>query len=348
MSVNYVRATSFFLPMACRPLLLLSCALLASVAGAAELGEPRVSSYLGQPLVADIELTLLENAAAPVQVRLAHPNVYRGANIGMPHVLSTLNLSVMQREGRQFLHVTSRAPVEAGHLHLYLELADGSQRGVRLATLWLAPDPNPAPVPVPVSAPAKAPEPLPLAKPAVKPIPKPVPKPVAKPAVKLDRPAPAVILAPAPTPATAACAPAAQPMQPKVCAALDYKNAQLREQIGLLEDKVKVLQVAMGASPAAVSAPKPPRAKPRRKPAPEPQDETPWAWIGAGVGALLALAGGTLALKRRKKAPAQRAAAAPKLALLLRLRQRFARKKAAPRTAEPSMEEAAHDTSTQV
>ncbi|WP_036252827.1 FimV family protein, partial [Massilia sp. BSC265] len=88
----------------------MSCALLAATswsAEAAELGEPRVSSFIGQPLVADIELTMLEDAANPVQVRLAHPNVYRGANIGMPAVLSSLRMSVMQRDGRQFLHITS-------------------------------------------------------------------------------------------------------------------------------------------------------------------------------------------------------------------------------------------------
>src|SRR5690606_24992600 len=95
---------------------------------AAELGEPRVSSFIGRPLAAEIELTMLEDAARQVEVRLAHPNVYRGANIGMPAVLSTLRMSVVRREGRQFLQVSSLAPVESEHLHLYLELADGAQR----------------------------------------------------------------------------------------------------------------------------------------------------------------------------------------------------------------------------
>ncbi|MBQ5948995.1 hypothetical protein [Massilia sp. ST3] len=321
---------------------------------------------MGQPLVADIELTLVENAAAPVQVRLAHPNVYRGANIGMPHVLSTLNMSVMQRDGRQFLHVTSRAPVEASHLHLYLELADGSQRTVRLATLWLSPDPNPAPppapaptpVPVPAAVPVLAPTPAPVkaaveapvavAKPAPKPAAKP-PQPKPAPVLKAEKAAAPIVLAPA-APAPGSCAPAVQPASPKVCAALDYKNAQLREQIGVLEDKVKVLQVAMGASPAAVTTPKPAKPKAhklRKKPQPEPVDETPWGWIGGAVAALVALGGGILVAKRRKKAPVE-----PKLSMAARLRQRFARKKsateAAPEAVEPGLEEGAHETSTQV
>lgn len=360
MSVIYVQVPLFVFPMASRLPLLFSCALLASAAGAAELGDQRVSSHMGQPLVADIELTLVENPAAKVEVRLAHPNVYRGASIGMPHVLSTLNMSVMQRDGRQFLHVTSRAPVESSHLHLYLELTDGGQRSVRLATLWLTPDPNPAPPPAAVVAPAPVPVPPPVVAPAPKPAPKAVePAPVAKaapkptrkpaehaPASKAEKPAPPIVLPP-PAPAPGACAPAPLSAPSRVCAALDYKNTQLREQIGQLEEKVKVLQVAMGASPAAVTAPKPTKAKPRRKPAPEPVDETPWGWIGGGVAALLALAGGLVVAKRRGKPAKPRAAAAPKVPLLARLRQRFARKKSAPEAAKPTLDEDAHDTSTQ-
>ena len=373
MSVIYVQVPLFVFPMASRLPLLFSCALLASAAGAAELGDQRVGSYMGQPLVADIELTLIEHPAARVEVRLAHPNVYRGANIGMPHVLSTLNMSVMQRDGRQFLHVTSRAPVESSHLHLYVELTDGGQRSVRLATLWLTPDPNPAPLPAPVAAPAPVPVPPPVAapvsapKPAPKPAPEPVsapakapepapvaaakpaPKPPVKPAPKVEKAAPAIALPP-PVPAPDTCAPAPQSAPPKVCAALDYKNAQLREQIGHLEEKVKVLQVAMGASPAAVAAPKPAKAKPhkpRKKPAPEPVDETPWGWIAGGIAGVLALLGGIVVARRRKKTARPRAAAAPTVPLLARLRQRFARKNAQKKATEPVLEEDAHDTSTQ-
>ncbi|QNA99259.1 hypothetical protein [Massilia sp. Se16.2.3] len=143
--------------MATRLSLLLSSLLAASVfpaagAHAAELGEAKVGSHIGQPLVADVELTMIDDAANPVQVRLADPNVYRGANIAMPAVLGSLNMSVMRRDGRQFLHLTSLKPVEGRHLHLYLDLADGKERQVRLVTLWLTPDPNPVPVPAPAPA----------------------------------------------------------------------------------------------------------------------------------------------------------------------------------------------------
>jgi len=153
-------------------------------AHAAELGEARVSSHIGQPLVADIELTMLDDPAQAVAVRVANPEVYRGAGIAVPPVLANLNLSVMRRDGRQFLHVTSLRPVDSEHLHLYLELTDKGQRTVRLATLWLTPDPNPAPVAAPVAAVVARAEPARVLAPLVAPTvaPAALPAPVRKPA----------------------------------------------------------------------------------------------------------------------------------------------------------------------
>jgi hypothetical protein len=78
--------------------------------------------------------------------------VYNAAGIAVPPAVASLNLAVMRRDGRQFLHVTSLRPVDADHLHLYLELTDHGQRAVRLVTLWLTPDP--APAAPPMTAPA--------------------------------------------------------------------------------------------------------------------------------------------------------------------------------------------------
>ena len=392
MSVNYAWAPLLLFLMASRLPLIIVCALLAGAAGAAELGEPQVRSYIGQQLVADIELTALDAPATPVQARLAHPNVYRGANIGMPHVLSTLSMTVTQRDGRQFLRVTSLAPVESSRLHLYLELADGGQRNVRLVTLLMAPDPNPPPAPAPARVPAPVvaatPAPAPVAPVVTKP-PRPRPAPPPKPVVAKVAPAPKLEPKPepkpepkqepkqearptaavAPTPALplplaapaapAACAPGTGIDRSTVCAALDYKNAQLREQIGQLEDKVKVLQVALGASPAAVGKLRPADPnKPhpaRRRPAPEPEPATPWGWIAGGLVAILALAGGAVMLLRRRKRAGQ-IQPMPGVPLMARLRQRFARNKAdknadknaAQEPVEPTLEEAEQQMSTQV
>jgi hypothetical protein len=228
---------------------------------AAELGEARVSSHIGQQLVADIELAMVEDPAAQVTVRLASPEVYNGAGIALPPVLSSLNLSVMRRDGRQFLHVTSLRPVDAEHLHLYLELTDKGQRAVRLATLWLTPDLHP-PAPAPMSVPAPAPLAVPAAAPVLVPAPLPArvaaPAPVPVPAERGKPVPPAPVRKPAPPAARATAAPPAacapRPDEAQACTVLGARNAALREQLGKLEDKVKGLQQALGVAPGAAAA----------------------------------------------------------------------------------------------
>jgi len=276
-------------------------------AHAAELGEARVSSHIGQPLVADIELAMVDDPAQAVAVRVASPEVYNGAGIAVPPVLANLNLSVMRRDGRQFLHVTSLRPIDSEHLHLYLELTDKGQRTVRLATLWLTPDPNPAPVSAPVAAPVpvtvkRAEPPLPAAPVAVpasvrKPLAVRKPEPVAadhveeegtkqppakpraqvKPAAEPAHAAPkAVAPLPLPIHAPQAAAPAActrQAEQANVCAALDGKTAELNAKIGTLEGKVKSLQATLGAAPAVAKPTPAPAPATEHAPAPAPPPE---------------------------------------------------------------------------
>jgi hypothetical protein len=304
-----------------RYLSILLFAIAASTGHAAELGEAQVQSHIGQALVADVELSLVEDGANPVRVRLANPDVYRGANIAMPAVLSSLNMTVMRRDGRQFLHLTSLKPVESRHLHLYLELLDGVQRNVRLVTLWLTPDPNPAPpdaqaVPAPpVPAPARTP--VPAARPAAalqtgeeyvdaaparhkRAAPKPVPA------------ARVVARTPAPVPEARteapSCTPQASAEHLNACVALGEKNAALRHDLVKLEEKVKTLQgAAAGASVAAPASAQSPAAKeaPRihRKPkkVEPPEPDTPWLLIGAGLAAVLAVGAIVLALLRRRR-----------------------------------------------
>jgi hypothetical protein len=293
----------------------------------------------------------------------------------MPPVLAGLNLSVMRRDGRQFLHVTSLRPVDGEHLHLYLELADKGQRTVRLATLWLTPDPNPAPAPAAV---APKPAAAPIVPPA--PVPKPVAAPVAAPAPE-TRPvapktrapsagsahaAPKAVPAPQPLPVHAQppAAPAAcerQAEQARVCAALDGKNAALRAQLGSLEGKVKSLQGALKAAPApavpaaATAAPavhEPPGPKPisaikplvprKPKPAPAPEAGLPWGWIGGAallLALLLALGGAVLLLRRRARTVRNvDIPAAPRLIERLRGSLPVRAKPAAPQASETPSE----------
>ena len=216
-------------------------------ADAAELGEAQVRSYIGQPLVADVELTSLAEPGASVQVRLADPDVWRGANVRMHPVLSNLSMSVMRRDGRQFLHITSVKPVEGDYVHLFLTLGEGGKREVRAVTLWLSHDPAPPPPPPPPVA-----------------VPVPLPVPAALPAAPV-RAEPARVAAPAPAPAPRpvrvlqlpSAAPASCPQisedQIRTCADLDRKNGVLSARIVELEEKVKLLQRAIEGKGAAAS-----------------------------------------------------------------------------------------------
>jgi pilus assembly protein FimV len=73
-------------------------------------------------------------------------------------------MSVVKRDQRQFLHLTTLQPVDAELVHLFLELGTGNRTAVRSATVWLTPDqarttassPAPAPVSVIAAAPASA------------------------------------------------------------------------------------------------------------------------------------------------------------------------------------------------
>jgi len=151
-----------FLPTSICALALAGAALGAS---AAELGEIAPRSYIGQPLAVDIDLTALTpEEVAGLQVRLADQNVYRGANVTMNPALASVRLQVERRGAKSVLHVTTTRAVDADYVHLYVELGVPGKQDVRLATVWLQKDPNPAPVvvaappvpPVSVMTPAQA------------------------------------------------------------------------------------------------------------------------------------------------------------------------------------------------
>jgi len=123
------------------------------VANAAELGDVSARSFIGQPLSADIELVALApDEVNALQVRLARPDVFRGANITMNPALSSVRMSVVKRDQKQFLHVTTTRAIDAEYVHIYVELGAAGRQDVRLATVWLQADPNPPPPPAPVAS----------------------------------------------------------------------------------------------------------------------------------------------------------------------------------------------------
>ena len=319
---------------------------LLTCAQAAELGEAIVRSHIGQPLIADIELTHLADPSVAVVVRLAHPDVYKGANIAMHPVLSNLNMSVMRRDGRQFLHVTSTRQVDSQYVHLFLELIEGGKRNIRAETLWLTPDPAPAPPPAPAPAPlgAKPEAAAPAPAPSAAALPAPL---AARPALpKPEAPAARVLKLPPAASAAATC-PSAE--QVKACAETDYKNGLLSAQIVELEEKVKALELAMkgsgvaapdvtraaAAKAAKTPPPPPPKAVPKKK-----EEGFPWLLVAAIAAGLAILGAAVFYFLRRRKAGAAATAedvAADSAAWYARLAGRLRRKPKDPAPVEPEL-----------
>ncbi|HEV7814036.1 MAG TPA: hypothetical protein VGP06_02920 [Janthinobacterium sp.] len=337
-----------------------SAALFSAALHAAELGDMVVRSYIGQPLVADIELVAIAaDEAANLQVRLASPDVYRGASTAMDPALQTLNLSVMHRDQRLFLHMTSLKPIGANHAVLFLELSGAGRSAVREATVWLAADPYPAPPPppAPVSA-APAPKPAPVPEAALvaamaraaMPAPPSHPPPAMKP--------PAVPKTTGQAHQAGNEASQSRGEEKKAYIALDKKNAALAKKLLELEGKIKQLQNEVGRQPAAAAssstaaasaasasaAPQPHPHPPLHKLKPlkataapkKPADTgiSPPAWFGAGAALLLLLIGVGVHLFRRSKKDG------PPSKYWVLLRQPFGRKKA-PREPAPAAAEAA-------
>ena len=324
---------------------------------AAELGEMAVLSHVGQPLLAEIELTALTpEEAGGVTVRLASPDVYRGGGIGMDPALQTLMISPLERGGRQYVRVTTRQAIQAGHVHLYLLLGNGSGAVVRLGTLWLTPAPPaavaasapvrpviPAPVPVPLPR-ATSGTPPPdaaalaararaegLVRPARVFVPPPaVPAPAAS---ALRPPPPRRARAP-----VAACAPQVDAGQAQACVALDEKNAALNDKLGELEGKIGALQKALAQPAAAVPAGAPaeaqaPHARPQplhAAPAADKEKKTGGnglLWLGIGTLAFLLLTAAIVYVVRKRKQAAGPGAPSKYWVLL---RKPFGRKKEVP------------------
>ena len=328
------------------------------VVGAAELGEMAVLSHVGQPLLAEIELTALApEEASGVAVRLASPDVYRGGGIGMDPALQTLTISPLERGGRHYVRVSTRQAIQAGHVHLYLLLGNGSGAVVRLGTLWLTPalpaavsvPVRPAvPAPVPVSTPVPLPRAVPVA-----PSPDAAalaararaeglvrPARVFVPPAAAPAPAAPVQQRPAPmrraTAPVAACAPQADMEQAQACVALDEKNTVLTEKLGELEGKIGALQKAL-ALPAAAVAPvaapavaQVPHAKPKPLHAAPAADKEKKAggngllWLGIGTLLFLVLTAVIVYVVRKRRQAAGPGAPSKYWVLL---RKPFSRKK---------------------
>lgn len=145
------------------------------MAHAAGLGKLSVSSALGQPLVAEIEVFAADKAEFDsLTASLASGQAFREARVEFAPILSSLRFSIERKpDGRAVLKLSTNRPVNDPFVDIVLELNWNSGRLVREYTMLLDPPGMAAPQTVaPVAvAPAQTPAPKVAAKPAPKPEP---------------------------------------------------------------------------------------------------------------------------------------------------------------------------------
>jgi pilus assembly protein FimV len=172
------------------------------MANAAGLGKLSVTSALGQPLAAEIEVFAADKAELDsLTANLASDQAFRDARVDYAPVLSALRFSVERKpDGRAVLKVTSSRPINDPFVDMLIELNWASGRLVREYTMLLDPPGMVAPqtvAPVAAVTPARAP--------AAAPAPAPAPAPVtAAPAAAAAEPKPAAAREPAPAAQAAA------------------------------------------------------------------------------------------------------------------------------------------------
>jgi pilus assembly protein FimV len=111
----------------------LGLALVAQIAPAAGFGRINVSSALGQPLAAEIDLlNVSPEDLAGMQVRLAPPESFRDANVELSPALTGVRFVIEKRaNGQPFIRVTSSQPISEPAINLLVEVTWPSGRLLR-------------------------------------------------------------------------------------------------------------------------------------------------------------------------------------------------------------------------
>jgi len=173
---------------------LFACFAWTGMAFAVGFGGINITSSLGKPLHAEIELVSVEQAdKASLVARLATPNAFKGAGIDYPYTLPKMTFAVENRaNGESYVKVSTTQAVNEPFVSLLIELSWASGRLLREYTFLLDPPgfvaEQPAVVAVAPIAPVVA---------AVKPAPVAVPVPVVVPEPVVES-APEVVTEPTP------------------------------------------------------------------------------------------------------------------------------------------------------
>ena len=137
---------------------MVSAAIIGSTgAAAAGLGQLTVLSSLGQPLLAEIELTSVgRDEAGNVTVRLAPASAFRQANIEYNPSLANLRFAIEQRGNRQVVRITSAQPISEPFVDVLLEVNSNGSRLLREYVVLLDPAGTRRPQPAEASGAATA------------------------------------------------------------------------------------------------------------------------------------------------------------------------------------------------
>jgi pilus assembly protein FimV len=124
------------------------------IVSATGLGGINVSSNLGQPLKAEIELVSVDKAdSSSITAKLASPDSFKSAGVDYPYSLPKLKFEVINRDsGNPSIKLTSSQPVNDPFVTLLVEVTWSSGKLLREYTFLLDPvdfkaqEPQPAPV----------------------------------------------------------------------------------------------------------------------------------------------------------------------------------------------------------
>lgn len=132
------------------------------MASATGLGGINVSSSLGQPLRAEIELVSVDKAdSSSISAKLASPDAFKSAGVDYPYSLPKLKFEVVNRDsGRPSIKLSTSQPVNDPFVILLVEVTWSSGKLLREYTFLLDPVDfkiqEPQPVPVQTIAPVVA------------------------------------------------------------------------------------------------------------------------------------------------------------------------------------------------
>ncbi len=163
-----------------KALILLAGAAWSGVAAAVGFGGINVTSSLGRPLSAEIELvSVSQSDKAGLAAKLASPDAFKGAGIDYPSTLPKLKFSIETRSnGEPYIKLTSTQPVNEPFVSLLIELSWSSGRLLREYTFLL--DPPGFVAEQPAEAAVKPIEPVVVAPAASAPVAVPEPAPAAE------------------------------------------------------------------------------------------------------------------------------------------------------------------------